>query len=75
MYKFESKHFRYQTRDYLLNNISKFPAWMNTFMTWNDCTEEKLMPVLNGKFKALLMRGGQDNKYPVVNREIIFSKN
>ena len=43
-------------------------------MTWNDCTEEKLTPVLKGKFKALLMRGGQDNKYSVVNREIIFSK-
>ena len=53
-------------RDYLLDNISKFPAWMNALMTWNNCSEEKLTPVL--------MRGGQDNKYSVVNREIIFSK-
>ena len=61
-------------RDYLLDNISKFPAWMNALMTWNDCSEEKLTSVLKGKFKALLMRGGQDNKYSVVSREIIFSK-
>ena len=74
MYKFESKNFRCQMRDYLLDNITKFPAWMNVLMTWNDCSEEKLIPVLKGKFKALLMRGGQDNKYSVVNREIIFSK-
>ena len=74
MYKFESKNFRCQTRDYLLDNITKFPAWMNALMTWNDCSEEKLTPVLKGKFKALLMKGGQDNKYSVVNREIIFSK-
>ena len=74
MYKFKSKNFRCQTRDYLLDNITKFPAWMNALMTWNDCSEEKLTPVLKGKFKALLMKGGQDNKYSVVNREIIFSK-
>ena len=74
MYKFESKNFRCQTRDYLLDNITKFPAWMNALMTWNDCSEEKLMPILKGKFKALLMKEGQDNKYSVVNREIIFSK-
>ena len=74
MYKFQSKNSRCQMRDYLLDNISKFPLWMNALMRWNDCTEEKLTHVLKGKFKALLMRGGQDNKYSVVNREIIFSK-
>ena len=47
---------------------------MNALTTWNVCTEEKLIAILKGKFKALLVRGAQNNKYSVVNREIIFSK-
>ena len=74
MYKFQSKDFRCQTRDYLLNNISKFPSWMNALQTWNDCTEDKLTSILKAKFKAVLVRGAQDNKYSAANQEIIFSK-
>ena len=74
MYKFQSKDFRCQTRDYLLNSISKFPSWMNALQMWNDCTEDKLTSILKAKFKAVLVRGAQDNKYSVANREIIFSK-
>ena len=74
MYKFQSKDFRCQTRDYLLNNISKFPSWMNALQTWNDCTEDKLTSILKAKFKAVLVWGAQDNKHSAANQEIIFSK-
>ena len=74
MYKFQSKDFRCQTRDYLLNSISKFPSWMNALQTWDDCTEDKLTSILKAKFKAVLVRGAQDDKYSAANREIIFSK-
>ena len=74
MYKFPSRDFRCQTRDYLLNNISKFPLWMKALQTWNDCSEDKLTCTLKTKFKALLVHGVQDNKYSAANREIIFSK-
>ena len=74
MYKFQSKDFRCQTRDYLLNSISKFPSWMNALQTWNDCTEDKLTSILKTKLRAILVRGAQDNKYSVANREIVFSK-
>ena len=47
---------------------------MDALQMWNDYTEEKLTSVLKAKFKAILMRGGQDNKYSVANQEIIFSK-
>ena len=74
MYKFQSKDFRCQTRDYLLNSISKFPSWMNALHTRNDCTEDKLTSILKAKFRAVLVRGAQDNKYSAANQEIIFSK-
>ena len=41
---------------------------------WNDCTEDKLTSILKAKFKAVLVRGAQDNKYSAANREIVFSK-
>ena len=41
---------------------------------WNDCTEDKLTSILKTKFRAVLVRGAQDNKYSVANREIVFSK-
>ena len=47
---------------------------MNALQTWNDCTEDKLTSILKAKFKGVLVRGAQDNKYSVANREIIFSK-
>ena len=47
---------------------------MNALQMWNDCTGDKLTPVLKAKFKAALVRGAQDNKYTAANREIIFSK-
>ena len=74
MFKFQSKEFRSQTRDYLLDNISKFPSWNSALLAWNDCTQEKLTSTLKAKFKAVLVRGGQDNRYSLANREIIFSK-
>ena len=74
MYKFQSKDFRCQTQDYLLDNISKFSSWMNALQMWNDCTEDKLTSILKAKFKAALVRGAQDNKYSAANREIVFSK-
>ena len=74
MYKFPSRDFRCQTWDYLENNISKIPLWMKALQTWNDCSEEKLTSTLKAKFKAVLVRGAQDNKYSAANREIIFSQ-
>ena len=47
---------------------------MNALQTWNDCTEDKLTSILKTKFRAVLVRGAQDNKYSVANREIVFSK-
>ena len=47
---------------------------MNALQTWNDCTEDKLTSILKAKFKAVVVRGAQDNKYSAANREIIFSK-
>ena len=55
MYKFQSKDFRCQTRDYLLNNIYKFALWMNALQMWNDCTKDKLTSILKAKFKAVLV--------------------
>ena len=47
---------------------------MNALQTWNDCTEDKLTSILKAKFRAVLVRGAQDNKYSAANRKIVFSK-
>ena len=74
MLQFESKLFREETRDFLLENIvlEKWCLWMNGLKTHYNTNDEKIRDTLKSKFRKCVMKHSENGMLIAVNKKMIF---
>ena len=76
MLQFESKLFREQTRDFLLENMvqEKWCLWMNGLKSHYSTNEEKIRDTLKSKFRKCVMEHSQNGTLIAVNKKMVFKE-
>ena len=76
MLQFESKLFREQTRDFLLENMvqEKWCLWLNGLKSHYSTSEEKIRETLKSKFRKCVMEHSQNGTLVAVNKKMVFKE-